>query len=68
MRCLMYLGGCVFWVGRVGSAAMKLFSLLVVVVALVGVSCERHDFDGPDGTKQLHKKHGAHHGDEEHSH
>ncbi len=44
---------------------MKLFSLLLVAVALSGVSCERHEFEGPDGTKQLHEKHSAH-GDDEH--
>ena len=45
---------------------MKAFTLLVVAVALSGVSCERHEFDGPDGTRQLHE-HGSHgaasHGD-----
>lgn len=39
---------------------MKLFSFLVLVVALVGVSCERHDFEE---TKKLHEKHGADHAD-----
>lgn len=38
---------------------MKFFSLLLVAVSLFGVSCERHDFDGPDGTKQLHEHHSA---------
>ncbi|MDP3851839.1 MAG: hypothetical protein Q8Q59_15150 [Luteolibacter sp.] len=38
---------------------MKLFSLLVVSVAVLGVSCERHEFEGPDGTKQLHEHHSA---------
>lgn len=42
------------------SGAMKLFSLLLLAVALMGVSCERHEFDGPEGTKRLHKSHGAH--------
>jgi hypothetical protein len=41
---------------------MKLFSLLLVAVALSGVSCERHEFEGPDGTKQLHEQHPASHG------
>lgn len=41
------------------SGAMKLFSLLLVAVALSGVSCERHEFEGPDGTKQLHEQHAA---------
>ena len=40
---------------------MKLFSLLVLSVAFAGVSCERHEFEGPDGTKQLHEKHGSSH-------
>jgi len=43
---------------------MKLFSLLIVAVAFAGVSCERHEFEGPDGTKQLHEPHGAHHADD----
>ena len=46
---------------------MKLLSLLLVTVALMGVSCERHEFDGPDGTKQLHEHHSGH-GDEEEAH
>jgi hypothetical protein len=46
---------------------MKLFSLLLVAVALMGVSCERHDFEGPDGTKKLHEHHSSH-GDEEDAH
>ena len=39
---------------------MKLFSLLLVVVAMSGVSCERHEFDGPNGTKQLNESHSTH--------
>lgn len=38
---------------------MKRFSLLVVAAALAGISCERHEFEGPNGTKQLHEHHGA---------
>lgn len=38
---------------------MKLFSLLIVAVAFASVSCERHEFEGPNGTKQLHE-HGHH--------
>jgi hypothetical protein len=38
---------------------MKVFSLLLVTVTLLGVSCERHEFEGPDGTKQLHEPHGS---------
>ncbi len=53
--------GLPFRSGALRNAAMKVFSLLVVAVALSGVSCERHKFDGPDGTRQLHE-HGAAHG------
>jgi hypothetical protein len=42
---------------------MKFISLLFVAVALSGLSCERHAFEGPAGTKQLHE-HPASHGDE----
>ncbi len=46
---------------------MKSFSFLVVAVSLLGVSCERHEFEGPNGTKQLHEHHaaGGAHGDAE---
>ena len=48
---------------------MKFFPLLLVAVSFFSVSCERHEFEGPDGTKQLHQKHGAHdaHADAEHA-
>jgi hypothetical protein len=39
---------------------MKFFSILLVAVSVFAVSCERHEFEGPDGTKQLHEHHGAH--------
>jgi hypothetical protein len=39
---------------------MKFLSLLMVAVALSGVSCERHEFEGEDGTRQLHEPHGSH--------
>ncbi len=37
---------------------MKSFSVLLVAVSLFAVSCERHEFEGPDGTKQFHQHHG----------
>ncbi len=45
---------------------MKLFSALLLAISFGAISCERHEFEGPDGTKQLHKSHaaGAGHGDE----
>jgi hypothetical protein len=44
---------------------MKLFSALLLAISFCAVSCERHEFEGPDGTKQLHQHHaaGAGHGD-----
>jgi len=39
---------------------MKFFTLLLMAVSLFAVSCERHDFEGPYGSKQLHQKHVAH--------
>jgi hypothetical protein len=41
---------------------MKLLCVLVVAVAMAGISCERHSFEGPNGTKQLHE-HAAVHGE-----
>ncbi len=38
---------------------MKSFSILLLAASLLAVSCERHDFEGPDGTKQLNEHHGA---------
>jgi hypothetical protein len=38
---------------------MKPFSILLVAASLFAVSCERHDFEGPNGTKQLNEHHGA---------
>ena len=41
------------------GAAMKRFALLPVVVACGLGACERHDFEGSTGTRQLHE-HNAH--------
>ena len=38
---------------------MKFFSLLVVAVSVFGISCERHEFEGANGTKQLNEHHAA---------
>jgi hypothetical protein len=38
---------------------MKIFSILLVAVSVSAVSCERHEFEGPNGTKQLNEPHGA---------
>lgn len=42
------------------NRAMKLFTLLAIGISLLGISCERHEFDGPDGTRQLHEPHDSH--------
>jgi hypothetical protein len=39
---------------------MKRFALLSILVAFGISACERHDFDGPGGTKRLHN-HGSSH-------
>ncbi len=39
---------------------MKRFALLSVLVAFTLGACERHEFDGPEGTKRLHS-HGDSH-------
>lgn len=39
---------------------MKLFPLMLAAGSLVVVSCERHEFEGPNGTKQLNETHAKH--------
>jgi len=46
---------------------MKLFAMLSVLIAFGLAACERHEFDGPEGTKRLHghgESHAEHSGDE----
>jgi hypothetical protein len=43
----------------ISGGAMKSFSIFLMGISLVAVSCERHEFEGPDGTKQLHEHHSA---------
>ena len=50
---------------------MKRLALLTVMIGFALGACESHDFEGPNGTKQLHEHHGAHddhgdHGEEHH--
>ena len=52
--------GLRFFKTRLISNPMKVFTLLLVAVVMSGVSCERHEFDGPNGTKQLNPAHPAH--------
>ena len=54
--------GLQFVLPELQNAAMKRFSLLLAALAFFTASCERHEFEGPNGTKQLHE-HG-HHGDD----
>ncbi|WP_411827822.1 hypothetical protein [Luteolibacter sp. AS25] len=39
---------------------MKTFALLLPFACIAMTACERHEFEGPNGTKQLHEHHGAH--------
>ena len=59
-RVLTSFRGLRFGQTRLSSNPMKLFTLLLVAVAMSGVSCERHEFDGPNGTKQLNPSHSTH--------
>ncbi len=42
---------------------MKFLLPILAAVSAFSISCERHDFEGKNGTKQLHEAHGAHHPD-----
>ena len=55
--------GLQFEVVELQNAAMKRFSLLLAAIAFFSASCERHEFEGENGTKQLHA-HGKGHGDD----
>ena len=44
---------------------MKLLLLTLAAASALLISCERHEFEGKNGTKQLHEAHGAHHPDHE---
>ena len=39
---------------------MKLLLLTLASACALSLSCERHEFEGKDGTKQLHEPHGSH--------
>lgn len=47
---------------------MKVISVLGVTAFVFCVSCERHDFDGPEGTRQLHEHGHADHDHADHDH
>jgi len=36
---------------------MKRLALLTLLIGFGLGACERHDFDGPNGTRQLHEHH-----------
>jgi len=42
------------------TAVMKRLALLTLLIGFGLGACERHEFDGPNGTRQLHEHHGAH--------
>jgi len=39
---------------------MKRLALLSILVGFGLGACEKHDFEGPNGTKQLHEHHDSH--------
>lgn len=39
---------------------MKPFALLSLFFVFSLGACERHEFEGPEGTKRLHEHHGSH--------
>lgn len=41
---------------------MKLHLMILALVGGLFMSCERHEFEGPQGTKQLNEPHGGHAG------
>jgi hypothetical protein len=50
-------------------ALMKIYAMLLLAAyGFFAASCERHEFEGPDGTKQIHDGHGGSaHSDAEHA-
>ncbi len=42
---------------------MKIFSLLSAVAALILCACDRHQWEGEDGVKELYEHHEEGHGD-----
>ena len=51
------LGGCVLPRGSLRKRPMKRVSMLLAAVAFTLGACERHEFEGPDGTKRLSEPH-----------
>lgn len=39
---------------------MKRLALLPILFVFTLGACERHEFEGPEGTKRLHEHHGSH--------
>lgn len=40
---------------------MKFLLLTLAAACAASISCERHEFEGKDGTRQLQESHGSHH-------
>lgn len=45
---------------------MKFHLMTLVIVGGCFISCERHEYEGPRGTKQLNEPHGSHAGAADH--
>ncbi len=46
---------------------MKRLALLTLMIAFGLGACERHEFNGPNGTRQLHEHHDTHAEGEHHA-
>lgn len=45
---------------RLLKIPMRFLLLTLAAACACSLSCERHEFEGKQGTKQLHESHGAH--------
>lgn len=61
------VNGIAFHGGLAKRDVMKRLALLPILFVFTLGACERHDFEGPEGTKRLHEHHGSH-GEEHEGH
>lgn len=54
------LEACVLRACGYHGRVMRALLMTLAAACACSLSCERHDFEGEDGTKQLHQPHGAH--------
>jgi hypothetical protein len=58
------LAGLRFAAKRLLKRHMKFLLLTLAAACAFCLSCERHEFEGANGTKQLHEAHGSHQADQ----